>query len=156
MPLPPLLHRAPVRLLILSTVVITTVLSGCATTPRPGDPGYPYNVNGPYQGRFLFDGQPFDATMDLRVGGGGRVRGAFRVGAPVELEGPVEGAIVDDLLRITVRYTAGDGCEAELEGILTVRAGGTTIEGPITVSGCGAPTSGTMAFRRVAPSRGRP
>lgn len=122
--------------------------------PGPGDPGYPFNVSGAYQGRFLFDGQPFDATMNLRIGGGGRVRGAFRVGAPVELDGPVEGAVIEDMLRLTVRYRAGDGCEAEVEGILTIESGGNVIEGPVTVMGCGAPTAGTMAFRRSEAMQG--
>ena len=137
------------RLSPLSTLLLVAALSACASAPGPGDPDYPFNVSGPYQGRFIFDGQPFDATMNLRIDGSGRVRGAFRVGAPVDVDGPINGVVIDDLLRVTVRYTAPDGCEAELEGVLTVERGGNVVEGPVTVSGCGSPIAGTMAFRRV-------
>ncbi|MEM7417664.1 MAG: hypothetical protein AAF389_19405 [Gemmatimonadota bacterium] len=117
--------------------------------PGPGDADYPYNVEGPYQGRFVFDGQPFDATLNVRIRSGGRVRGAFRVGAPVELDGAVDGVVIDDLLRLTVRYDTPRGCEASIEGVLTVERGGDVFEGPVTVDSCGVIAGGRMAFRRV-------
>lgn len=108
-------------------------------------------MSGPYQGRFIFDGQPFDGSLNLRTAAGGRVNGAFRIGAPVSLDGPVEGMVIDDLLRVTVRYRTPDGCDARVEGVLTVEAGGDVIEGPVTVDSCGDATGGQMAFRRVDP-----
>lgn len=122
--------------------------AACATAPAPGDVGYPYNVVGAYRGRFMFDGQPFDATMNLRTGARGRVTGAFRVAAPVELDGPVEGVVIDDLFRLTVSYRDPFGCASTLEGLLTVQAGGNQLEGPVTVEGCGESVAGRMAFRR--------
>lgn len=117
--------------------------------PGPGDPDYPYNVVGSYRGRFIFDGQPFDASMNLRIRDGGRVNGGFRVAAPVEVDGAVDGVVIDDLFRLTVEYRDATGCSARLEGILTVQRGGGQLEGPVTVDGCGDPVSGRMAFRRT-------
>jgi hypothetical protein len=97
----------------------------------------------------MFDGQPFDATMNLRTGARGRVTGAFRVAAPVELDGPVEGVVIDDLLRLTVSYRDPFGCASTLEGLLTVQSGGNQLEGPVTVEGCGESVAGRMAFRRA-------
>jgi len=133
----------------ISLTVIILALTACAGTPGPGDSGYPFNVAGPYSGRFLIDNQPFDATLQLQTSGGGRVRGAFRVVAPFDIEGRVEGAIADELLRITVLYRNTDGCDGRIEGILTVARGGGTFEGPVTVTDCGDPIAGQMSFRRV-------
>jgi len=124
-------------------------LSACAGTavPGPGETGYPYNVSGSYEGRFVFDGQPFDASLQLRTDAGGHVRGAFLIARPVNIEGRAEGVVVDDLLRLTVTYRGADGCDGTVEGILTIEAGGAAFEGPVTVTDCAPPVAGRMSFR---------
>jgi len=127
----------------------------CAGTPGPGQEGYAYNVDGLYAGRLMVDGEPFDGTLELRTGRGGRVRGSFSVRAPLEIEGRVEGSVVDDLLRVTLTYESaargagGQACESRIEGILTVTAGGDIFEGPVTITDCGDALPGRMSFRRA-------
>ncbi|MDH3270329.1 MAG: hypothetical protein OEN56_03290 [Gemmatimonadota bacterium] len=123
-------------------------LAACATGSGPGSPGHPYNVEGAYEGSFVFDGSPFEATVRLRTRSGGRVTGAFRVGAPVEIDGPVQGAVRDELLRLTVRYTNPGGCDGRIEGILTIERGGGEITGPVTVTDCGTPVAGRVRLVR--------
>ena len=123
-------------------------LAGCASGPGPGDPSYPFNVAGSYVGRFMFSGQPFDATLQLRTDGGGTVSGGFRITDPLVIDGRAEGVVVDDLLRLTVSYRSDDGCQSRIEGILTIERGGSTIDGPVTVTGCGEPVAGRMSFQR--------
>jgi len=133
----------------ISLSFIVLVLAACAGTPGPGDPGYAFNVVGPYSGRFLIDNQPFDATLQLQTSSGGRVRGTFRVVSPIEIDGRVEGVIVDGLLRLTVTYRNAEGCDGRIEGILTVERGGGSFDGPVTVTDCGDPIAGQMSFRRT-------
>jgi hypothetical protein len=96
----------------------------------------------------MIDNQPFDATLRLRTAPNGRVGGGLRVVAPVEIDGRVEGVIVDELLRLTVTYRTTDGCDGRIEGIVTIERGGGTIDGPVTITDCGAPIAGRMSFRR--------
>lgn len=139
-----MIHRPTIAALLF--VALTS--PGCATVPGPGDPGYPYNVEGAYDGRLVFDGQPFDARVRLRTRPGGRVDGALRVVPPVAIEGKVTGAVRDDLLRISVTYRSSGDCDGRIEGILTVERGGGVIEGPVTVTDCADPVAGRMSFRR--------
>jgi len=123
-------------------------LSACAggSVPGPGATGYPYNVQGSYEGRFVFDGQPFDASLQLRTESGGRVRGAFLIAPPMSIEGRAEGVVIDDLLRLTVTYRSAEGCDGTVEGILDIEPGGRTFEGPVTVRDCAPPVAGRMSF----------
>lgn len=148
-------HRTPFLAAALPALAVCAALlalAACAANPGPGvgpgTPGYEYNVEGAYRGSFVFDGQPFGATLRLSTSERGRVSGAFRVGAPVEIDGPVRGVVIDDLLRISVEYTTADGCDALIEGILTVESGGGQIAGPVTVTDCTGPVAGRMDFRR--------
>jgi len=136
------------RFFRLRSILPLIALAACAAGPGPGEPSYPFNVVGTYVGRFIFSGQPFDATLQLRTGGGGRVRGGFRITDPVVIDGRAEGVIIDDLLRLTVSYRSEDGCDSRVEGILTIERGGSIIDGPVTVTDCGEPVAGTMSFRR--------
>jgi hypothetical protein len=131
------------------------IASGCAGTPGPGDPSYPYNVSGSYGGRFMIDDQPFNATLQLRTTSGGRVSGAIRVSMPVETEGRVVGTVFDDLLRVTITYRDPSGCEGSIEGIVTIERGGGTIDGPVTVTDCSGPIAGRMSFRRTERAPGQ-
>jgi hypothetical protein len=139
---------------ILTFAAAAVIVAGCASTPGPGDRGYAYNVEGPYRGRLIVEDSPFQATLDLRIARGGRVSGSFSVLAPLEIEGAVAGTVLDDLLRITLTYDSegradsGRTCEGRIEGILSVSAGGETIDGPVTITDCGDPLPGSMSFRR--------
>ena len=129
-------------------IIASAVLAGCAGTPGPGQTGYPFNLDGSYTGRVFFAGDPFDATLDLDTSGDGAVQGTFRVSAPVSISGPVEGVIVDNLLRLTISYRSPGGCDGSMEGVLTIEPGGETVEGPVTVRDCGEPIAGRLGFRR--------
>ncbi len=136
------------RTLLLSLGLLVCATTSCATAPKPGDHSYAFNVAGSYAGRFTFDNQRFDATLQLRTHSGGEVTGGFRVSAPVEIDGGAVGAIVDNLLRLAITYRSPAGCDGRIEGILTIEEGGTIIDGPVTVTDCGAPVAGRMSFRR--------
>jgi hypothetical protein len=139
----------------ISWFVAVITVTGCAGTPGPGDLGYPYNVEGPYGGRLMVGEAPFEAMLELRTARGGRVRGSFSISAPLEIDGSVNGAVVDDLLRVTLTYEgtsggAGRPCEGRVEGILSISAGGEVIDGPVTVTDCGDALPGRMSLRRTA------
>jgi hypothetical protein len=101
----------------------------------------------------MIDGQPFDAALQLRTTAGGRVSGGVRVALPVEIDGRVEGMVIDDLLRVTVTYLDPSGCEGRIEGIVTIERGGGTLDGPVTVTDCSGPIAGRMSFRRSERTR---
>jgi hypothetical protein len=138
----------------MAIVAAMVVVTGCAGAPGPGESGYAYNVDGAYRGRLMVEGSPFEATLDLRIARGGRIRGSFSVRAPLEIDGAVDGTVVGDLLRITLSYESagradsGRACEGRIEGILSVSAGGATIDGPVTITDCGDSLPGSMSFRR--------
>jgi hypothetical protein len=62
--------------------------------------------------------------------------------------------VLDDLLRVTLTYESagqtgsGSACEGRIEGILSVSAGGGTVDGPVTITDCGDSLPGSMSFRR--------
>ncbi|HET9947336.1 MAG TPA: hypothetical protein VFQ22_00290, partial [Longimicrobiales bacterium] len=111
-------------------------------------PDFP--VSGPYTGRLVVQDQIFEARLELRTGSDARVGGRFFVRAPFELEGEVEGVLVDDLFRISVAYHgAGRGsCDGRVTGILTVSERGRVLEGPVSVVDCQGSLPGRMDFRR--------
>lgn len=135
-------------------IAVAALAVACAGTPGPGEPGYAYNLDGLYSGRLMVEGEPFDATLDLRTSRGGRVRGSFRVRSPLEIDGRLQGILIDDLLRIDVTYPGGDAttpgglCENGVQGILSVSRGGGIVEGPVTIADCGDTLAGRMSFRR--------
>lgn len=140
-------------------VAAAALAAACAGGPGPGASGYPYNVQGSYAGRLTVEGERFDATLRLETSRGGRVRGSFAVSAPLEIDGRVEGTLIDDLLRIDVAYAgaptraSGVPCDNHIEGILSVSRGGGTVEGPVTITDCGDPLAGRMSFRRQETAR---
>ena len=121
-------------------------LAACATVGQTGG----VDVTGDYSGRLVVGGESFDAELELDRAGDRGVRGRFLVREPYEIDGSVEGALVDDLLRITVTYRSGQqaNCPGRIEGILNVDAGGEVIEGPATISDCGDSLAGRLSFRR--------
>ena len=128
--------------------LVAFATAACAGSLRPGDPGYDFNVSGSYAGRLIVDGQPFEASMRLRTGSGGRVTGTLDVVAPVEISGSAQGRVIDDLLRLTVTYRSGGGCDGRMEGILDVEPGGDVVTGPVTFTDCGEPVGGLLSLRR--------
>jgi hypothetical protein len=137
-------------LLVLAWALAAALGAACAGGLRPGDADYAYNATGVYTGRLMVEGQPFEARLDLRTARGGSVRGSFSVAAPFELDGRVTGAVVDDLLRVTLAYEASDGapCNGRIEGILTIERGGAIIDGPVTITDCEGALAGRASFRR--------
>ena len=140
---------------MMATLTAFALATGCATAPRPGDPGYAFNVDGAYAGRLVVEGERFDAGLSLGTLPNGRVRGAFSVRDPLEIDGSVDGALVDDLLRLRLTYdgagrsASGLPCESRIEGILTVSSGADVLDGPVTIYDCGDPLPGRMSFRRA-------
>jgi hypothetical protein len=104
-------------------------------------------------GSFRFDDQPFYATLNLVASDGVRLSGGFRVSAPVDIDGEVTGAAIEELLRVTVQYRDERGCAGRIEGILTIENEGALIQGPVTVDDCGRLVAGRMSFRRSDPER---
>ena len=139
-----------------AVLAASMVVAACARTGAPGGSGYGYAVDGRYTGRMTVQGEPFDASLELRAGRGGRVQGSFHVRAPLELDGSVDGVVREDLLRLTVRYESdgsadpGRACDGVVEGVLTVSPGGAVLDGPVTITDCGDELAGRMSFRRVA------
>lgn len=135
---------------LVAVLPVLSVLGGCATTGAGAASG---GVTGFYAGSLVVDGRPFGAAMNLRPEGPNRVRGVFSTSSPVSIEGDVEGAVVDDLLRITVEYRTPDGCDGVIEGILDVDRGGDALEGPVTVSDCDEPVPARLVLRRRETTR---
>jgi hypothetical protein len=125
------------------------MLTACATTGvgERVDTGT-YELRGAYTARLTVERQTFEGAMSLRTSADGRVSGSLRVVAPVRIDGPVRGRLVDELLRITVTYRDEDGCDGRIEGILTVEQGGDAASGPVTVHDCGAELPGRLALAR--------
>jgi hypothetical protein len=140
---------SPVRIAALLSLSILSACAG-AVAPSAGAPAYPFNVAGGYTGRFIIDGQPFESTLQLRTAGDGSVTGGFRVTNPIEIDGRVQGRIVDDLLRFTATYRSLNDCDDRIEGIVTIASGGGTVSGPITVTTCDEQIAGRMSFQRRA------
>lgn len=103
---------------------------------------------GAYTGSLVADGQTFDANLRLQAAAPGRSTGILRVSPPVELEGEVTAVVMDDLMRIDVAYTSADGCQGRIVGILDVEHDGSVLEGPVTLTDCGAPVAGRILLRR--------
>jgi hypothetical protein len=138
---------------VVRPLLLLLVTASCATSGGAPTTSAAARVAGPYVGSFRFDDQPFYATLDLVASDAVRLSGSFRVSAPVDIDGEVDGAAIDELLRVTVRYRDERGCAGRIEGILTVENEGALIEGPVTVDDCGRLVAGRMSFRREEPTR---
>jgi len=128
-------------------VLTATAIAACAGGPTPGSP---YDASGAYSGRLSVQGQQFDANLELRTASGGGVSGSFVVGPPFEIDGRVDGRVIDDVLRVTITYESAskDGCDGRIEGILDIRKGADAIEGPVTITDCRGELPGSMSFLR--------
>lgn len=129
----------------LPLLVAVTFASGCASGGRGAGAG---GVGGFYAGSLFVDGRAFGAAMNLRGSGPNRLRGVFSTSSPVSIEGDVDGAVVDGLLRVAVEYRTPGGCDGRIEGILDVDRDGAALEGPVTVSDCQEPVAARLVLRR--------
>lgn len=146
---PPLVFDTRVRARGCAAALLFLASNACATTShRAATPTVEAVVVGSYIGHFLFDGERFRSTLQLQSSAPGRVAGAFRISQPIEIEGVASGVVIDDLLRITITWRSPDGCAGTIEGILSITDRGNAIDGPVTVSDCGAPVAGRMTFFR--------
>ncbi|MDX1660452.1 MAG: hypothetical protein R3326_01565 [Gemmatimonadota bacterium] len=133
-----------------SVVALTLALgAACATTPRPGETGYPYNVEGVYQSDFVVEGTAYRGTTELETEPGGAVRGDFSVERPVGIVGEVSGTISNDSLSFSGTYSQSTGCDGTISGRGEVSEGGDRVEGPLRVDdSCGGVLQGTFEFDR--------
>jgi hypothetical protein len=133
-----------------TALTAAALAAACGGGPGPGEAGYDYAVSGAYAGTLVVEGERFAARLVLRTERGARVSGTFSVGAPFDIEARVNGALVEDLLRLTVSYeSAGSGrCNGSIEGVITVSEAGSLLEGPVTIVDCGEDVPGRMSFRR--------
>jgi len=131
-------------------ILAAAALAACAANPKPGEPGYPYNLSGPYQAVFLVEGTPYRGTMALSTAQGGVVSGNLTVIDPVRVVGTVEGMIVADTIRFEMPYEILDnGCAGTVGGAAPVAAGGGGFDGPVQLDdSCSGALSGTITVTR--------
>jgi len=133
-------------------VLLAVLAWGCAGTPGPGDPGYPFNLSGVYAGEIYVEGMAFSFEMDVRMYPGGELGGTYTVTSPMSMGGDVAGTLVADTARFNLDYmNPMDGCGGTLDGTGTVEAGGETFAGRVRVNdSCGGYLSGTFSTRKSA------
>ena len=125
------------------------LLAACAANPKPGEPGYPYNLSGPYQVEVVVQGTPYHGMMDLSMEPGGALGGTFQVIDPVQVGGSIEGTIAADTLDFRMPYEQSNECSGVVSGRIAVAAGGATASGPVVVDdSCGGPMNGTISIQR--------
>jgi len=131
-------------------VVIAGMAAACAGNPGPGEPGYPFNLQGVYSGEVLIEGEAYGVTMDLATGPGGVLDGSYQVTSPIRMAGSLNGALVADTVTFTLSYTNPmDGCGGTLDGTGTVAEGRQSFSGRASVNdSCGGYLSGTFMMRR--------
>lgn len=138
--------RIPLRSAAALAVVVTL---GCAANPRPGDPGYPHNVEGVYASTFVVDGTDFHGMTELETFEGGAVRGGFAIERPATIVGELSGTLAGDSLVFSGTYTQADGCDGTVSGSGAVTVGGSRVEGPLQVDdSCGGLLQGSFDFDR--------
>lgn len=139
------------RIPIAFVALLALVLASCATRPRPGEPGYPYNVGGVYDATFVVDGTAYEGSAELETAPGGVVDGDFSVQRPVAIVGEYSGALSADSLAFSGTYTEENGCEGTITATGVVSEGGGRVEGPMRVDDtCGGLLEGSFVFRRPA------
>lgn len=120
---------------------------GCAANPKPGEPGYPYNLDGVYESTFVVAGTSYQGTTELRTGPGGTVRGDFSLVRPVSIVGELTGTLAGDSLSFSGTYTQAGGCDGTVSGSGVVGEGATRVDGSLQVDdSCGGLLDGTFAF----------
>lgn len=126
------------------------VAIGCAANPRPGEPGYSYNVDGVYDATFVVDGTAYRGTTEFETSPGGVVRGDFSIESPVSIVGGLSGTLRGDSLAWSGAYTQSAECDGTVSGAGGVSEGGTRVEGSMQADdSCGGMLEGTFEFTRA-------
>jgi hypothetical protein len=136
--------RAPLTLAALAAVALA-----CASNPKPGESGYPYNVAGSYAGSFVVDGVTYTGPVESSTAPGGTVDGRFTL-SPAGIEGTFTGMIVADSLSWSGPYTIREnGCTGTATGQGAIAEGGGAVSGTMRVEdSCGGPLTGSFSFTR--------
>lgn len=130
-------------------ILVLAALAACAANPRPGEPGYPYNVSGTYDATFTVDGDPYTGTLEAATGPGGAVTGSFRVVGDVTASGSFTGTLAGDSLSWSGPYTLAEvDCPGLVSGRGTVDQGGESFSGDLHVEGCDAVYEGGYTASR--------
>lgn len=139
------------RIVALPVLAALGLAVACAANPKPGEPGYAYNVEGVYASTYVVDGTPYEGTTELATGAGGAVTGDFSLERPVRIVGEIVGTVRGDSLSYTGTYTQSGGCDGTLSGVGLVAEGGDQVAGALEVDdSCGGELSGTFEFERPA------
>lgn len=131
-------------------LVAAAFLVGCGGPPAPGQPGYPYNVEGEYSGTVSVEGQGFQTMLRFTTEEGGTVSGTWEVTQPIQMAGVLSGTLLGDQVELSMPYSNNPmtGCSGELAGTLTVEEGGGTLSGGMSVADCGDMLSASVRFTR--------
>lgn len=133
---------------VIVTVLTAALLAACAGNPRPGEPGYRYNVEGTYRASFVVEGTPYGGTMTLATAPGGAVTGTMSLDNP-PIESSTTGSVVADTLRLTIPYTMPDGCTGIANLLGPIADGGGAASGSMDLQdSCGGALGGTFSFSR--------
>jgi hypothetical protein len=130
-------------------LAVTGLLVACAGNPKPGDPGYRYNVAGNYTASFNVDGVPYGGIITLDTAPGGAVSGRMALVTPLPIESELTGTVSADSLRLSIPYTLPDGCNgtAVLRG--PIAEGGGSASGAMEVNdSCAGLLTGTFTLTR--------
>jgi len=134
---------------VLSLVVALVASVGCAGNPRPGEPGYPHNVDGMYGARFDVQDQVYAGEVEMTTGPGGAVEGTYLTLSPATVVGELSGQLVGDRLSLGGPYVVEEaGCDGRWDGTGTVADGGDRIAGEFTTTGACGEMGGTFVFER--------
>lgn len=137
------------RLTASGLLLVLPLFAACAGNPRPGEPGYPYNLAGRYTADFIVQGATYSATMDLSTAPGGVLSGTFAIPDPL-IAGTVEGTVIADTVDFQMPYEmVEEGCAGVVQGRTAIASGGAGFEGPIRLEdSCNGQMEGTLAVRR--------
>lgn len=139
------MRRDSVMCFLLATVVLA-----CSSNPRPGESGFPYNVDGPYAAVFDIDGTIYEGTVQLATAEGGAVSGALALVSPVTINGTLEGVVLNNSFAFTSPYEIEEnGCSGVVAGRGVIADGGVSVTGTADVDDdCGGALAGTFTLTR--------
>lgn len=134
------------------------LLAACATAAGPGDPGYPYNLEGTYGGNLTVADAEYEAVIRMETASDGTISGGFAA-APLNaiaddrsgsMQGDFSGTITgDSLVWRTSWVVPSTGCSGVLRGRGPVARGGGEVEGELRMAGsCVESAGGTFRLSR--------
>jgi hypothetical protein len=133
---------------LLAGLSAIALIAACAGNPRPGEPGYRFNVEGTYRASFVVEGTPYGGTMTLATAPGGAVTGSMIVVDP-SMDSSVTGSVAADTLRLTIPYSMPNGCTGTASLLGPIADGGGGASGRMDLQdSCGGGLAGTFSFSR--------